>query len=98
MFASILAFSSTVGCMFLPLKGIGNVAKDEGNYVGHYTGASLDECKTHCHGKSSCRSFAYCPGNSCWLKDLILSGNEPTKQAYACTTYYTNCEGEEGEY
>ena len=71
------------------------VAADEGNNV-LFNGKmdnwpmTLQQCENACTQTDSCNSFAHCPRhqNRCWLTDRVLTGNEPTKYKYYCSTYY----------
>jgi len=81
------------------LKRKGHVAVQPGNSV-LFNGKdgnrlkTLDECKVACTVTDGCYSFSHCSYrrhphlNTCWLKDLILTGNEQTKRNSVCTTYY----------
>ena len=71
------------------------IASDEGNVV-LYNGKNqnarmtLQQCEDACTQTDGCHSFAHCPRdyNRCWLKDRILTGNEPTIYKYYCSTYF----------
>ena len=72
-----------------------NVAADEGNSVGDYSGKTLEQCWTLCALKAKvgqCASFAYAyqgvyQGN-CHLKDKTIDANEPQKVVPGFRTYY----------
>ena len=71
------------------------VAADEGKSVLFNGKAdpfplTLQQCENACTQTDGCNSFAHCPRhqNRCWLTDRVLTGNEPTKYKYYCSTYY----------
>ena len=80
----------------MPLSKEGTTAVTEGKPVSPKAthGVSLDQCKVLCAETGECNSFAYdsvYKDGTCFLKGLILTGNEPTKEVAACTTYYYKC-------
>ena len=52
---------------------------------------TLQQCKDACTQTDDCHNFGHCPRdqNKCWLRDRILTGNEPTKYKHYCSTYYS---------
>jgi len=66
------------------------VAVNEGRHLRAAPWKTLAQCKALCDGTRGCNSLAWCPnwGNYCLLKDKKLTGNEPTKYKYYCSTYY----------
>ena len=65
------------------------VATNEGNEVGIGRGLTLESCKVLCSETPACSSFVYCTnGPTCFLKDMVLKGDEGTKETDHCTTYF----------
>lgn len=66
------------------------VVNNEGNALATMRNVGSDRtCKDACDANGRCSSFAYCPQwDSCFLKDAVLSGDEPTAPNSECRTYY----------
>lgn len=69
---------------------LSSVAADEGVGIGDKIDTlSSEECKRVCTENEQCQSFAFCPHfEGCWMKSKALSGNEPTRDFYDCSTFY----------
>ena len=69
--------------------GLNLVAINEGNEVGSDSGLTLESCKVLCSETPACSSFVYCADHqTCWRKDMVLKGDEGTKETDHCTTYF----------
>ena len=74
---------------------MGEVVEEEGNTVFTKVVASVQNCEDLCDKNDDCHSFRYCKDNSddskneCFLKDKVLTGNEPSIFVEHCASYYT---------
>ena len=74
---------------------MGEVVEEEGNTVFMKVVASVQNCEDLCDKNEACHSFRYCKDNSddseneCFLKDKVLTGNEPSIFVEHCASYYT---------
>ena len=73
-----------------------NYGKDVGGQFNPYIYISLDSCKELCNANIQCNSFLYNTYDNCALKDLCLTGTEPTNNVgYSYRTYYRlECRGQ----
>ena len=72
---------------------LNNVAVDEGNSLGDYSGKTLDQCKDLCDSAQNCNSFAFGTNGACHLKDKCISQSEKTKVVAGYLTYFKICKG-----
>ena len=80
---------------------MGEVVEEEGNTVFTKVVASVQNCEDLCDKNEDCHSFRYCKRNDdsnddsddskneCFLKDKVLTGNEPSIFVEHCASYYT---------
>ena len=89
---------SIVLYLILLIKGngiyvnMGDVVIDPGNAIIDKPVDTIRDCESLCDHTIGCESFIYCedsPTNECYLKDKILTGNEPTTEVEKCSSYYT---------
>ena len=62
--------------------------KDEGNDVWSYSDSSEADCIKRCDQNEKCKSFTFCEGNQCHLKDKHLDGTEAKKHVARCHSWY----------
>ena len=67
---------------------LSRVVKEEGNELWEAGETTEDECKKLCDQSKQCKSFTFCNGNQCFLKDKHLDGTELKKYVPRCNSWY----------